>query len=473
VATERKSPDALLIQTNLSGALSAIADDPDTPDATWLTAISNNADGLLVVSFPAPSGNPTPGAGLQQFKFRVRNTPNNSTTFYNIYLRENGARVGGLLIAGQINGTTGQTIAAVWDAAGLAGADGSGVEAELELVHAGGSPSNRTAGEVGAAEWNVTYSLATSTGQAAITPAPFAAAGIGAAPAAGQAALPIAPFSASATGLAVEPAAGQAAIALDGFTAAGVGQAGDTATGQAAIAIDGFTAAGVGSAPATGQAAPAVAGFAAAASGDAPAAGLAAVTIGSFAVAGTGAAPATGQAAPALAGFAAAAGGAAPAAGQAAVTTGSFAAAGTGAAPATGQAALAPAPFSASASATGQAGDIANCVAAIVLGPFTALAAGSAPATASAAIVLGGDTAQLEADLAAANATIAARDATIATLNGQIAALSLLDGRKADGLLAAIDAATAYLSAARKPVNPLHHFQVILTQAEQGLDETM
>jgi hypothetical protein len=37
--TESLSPDALLVQTNLSGTVSNIQDDPDSPDANWLTAI--------------------------------------------------------------------------------------------------------------------------------------------------------------------------------------------------------------------------------------------------------------------------------------------------------------------------------------------------------------------------------------------------------------------------------------------------
>lgn len=34
----RIAPDAILAQTNLTGAVSAIQDDPDSPDASWLTA---------------------------------------------------------------------------------------------------------------------------------------------------------------------------------------------------------------------------------------------------------------------------------------------------------------------------------------------------------------------------------------------------------------------------------------------------
>lgn len=36
--TSRLAPDAILAQTNLTGAVSAIQDDPDSPDANWLTA---------------------------------------------------------------------------------------------------------------------------------------------------------------------------------------------------------------------------------------------------------------------------------------------------------------------------------------------------------------------------------------------------------------------------------------------------
>lgn len=38
VPTSRIAPDAILAQTNLTGAVAAIQDDPDSADATWLTA---------------------------------------------------------------------------------------------------------------------------------------------------------------------------------------------------------------------------------------------------------------------------------------------------------------------------------------------------------------------------------------------------------------------------------------------------
>lgn len=38
LATSRIAPDAILSQTNLTGSVSFIQDDPDSPDANWLTA---------------------------------------------------------------------------------------------------------------------------------------------------------------------------------------------------------------------------------------------------------------------------------------------------------------------------------------------------------------------------------------------------------------------------------------------------
>jgi hypothetical protein len=162
MATERQPPDALLVQTNLSGALADIDEDPDTPDGAWLTAISNNADSICVVSFPTPTGNPTVGAGLQEFKFWVRNTANNTAVTWDIYLRESGTRLnGGAAIAtGTITSTTGQLKTATWNASLLGTANGSLVEAEFDATKTGGAPSVRTTGEIGAVEWNVDYTEA-------------------------------------------------------------------------------------------------------------------------------------------------------------------------------------------------------------------------------------------------------------------------------------------------------------------------
>jgi hypothetical protein len=61
-------PDAVLTQTNLTGAVTDIDEDPDNPDALWMTG---SGAVVLRVSFP------TPAATLlqyndQEFRFRVR-----------------------------------------------------------------------------------------------------------------------------------------------------------------------------------------------------------------------------------------------------------------------------------------------------------------------------------------------------------------------------------------------------------------
>lgn len=156
MAQERLAPDALLLQTNLAGALADIDEDPDSPDGSWLTADSNNSDSVAAVSFPTPTDTPSTGAGLQEFRIWARTTPNGSTVSYSIYLRENGTRInGGSAIAtGSISSTSGEIISATWDASLLGTADGSLVECEAEFKKTGGPPNSRTTGELGAVEWN-------------------------------------------------------------------------------------------------------------------------------------------------------------------------------------------------------------------------------------------------------------------------------------------------------------------------------
>jgi hypothetical protein len=49
-------PDVILASTNLSGLVANIRDDPDAPDASWLTAPSATAATDIRVSFPTPPG---------------------------------------------------------------------------------------------------------------------------------------------------------------------------------------------------------------------------------------------------------------------------------------------------------------------------------------------------------------------------------------------------------------------------------
>jgi len=156
MATERQSPDGLLQQDNLSGSLSDIQDDPDFPDGNWLTYITNNVDTVCRVSFPTPTGNPTQGAGLQEFKIWIRRQPGTGIPSCRIDLYENGALVtSGTLTA--VNSNSGELKTFTWDASALSNADGSLVECYIFGDAAGGAPGARCTVEVGAVEWNVTY----------------------------------------------------------------------------------------------------------------------------------------------------------------------------------------------------------------------------------------------------------------------------------------------------------------------------
>jgi len=159
MATERQSPDGLLVQTNLSGVLSAIQDDPDSPDGNWLTYITNNVDTVCRVSFPTPSGNPTIGAGLQEFKIWVRKQPGTGTPTVRIELYENGVSKAIILANTSVTSPTGELFSATWNANLLGTPDGSLVECYIYGTAVGGAPSKRCTVEVGAVEWNVTYGI--------------------------------------------------------------------------------------------------------------------------------------------------------------------------------------------------------------------------------------------------------------------------------------------------------------------------
>lgn len=160
MATERKSPDELLVQTNLTGTLSDIQDDPNSPDGNWLTYIANNVDTVCRVSFPTPTGNPTQGADLQEFKIWVRKQPGTGTPTVTISLYENGNLVTELMAATNVTNSSGEIFSVTWNANLLGTADGSLVELYIYGNAVGGAPSGRCTVEIGAVEWNVDYTIA-------------------------------------------------------------------------------------------------------------------------------------------------------------------------------------------------------------------------------------------------------------------------------------------------------------------------
>lgn len=157
MATERQAPDAIASSTDLSGAVTDIDDDPDSPDGLWLTATNNNVNTDVRVTFPTPTGDPTVGADLQEFRAYVRqfDTGQTGNPDARIELWENGT----IVRAGSDTSVTGagQVISFTWNANELGTADGSLVECKVVGTKSGGSPSARNSVEVGAIEWNVDY----------------------------------------------------------------------------------------------------------------------------------------------------------------------------------------------------------------------------------------------------------------------------------------------------------------------------
>jgi len=158
VATESLAPDAIILQTNLSGAIGLIQDDPDSPDANWWTAAVNNVDTVAHVSFPTPTGSPTTGAGLQEFKIWVKKWDGTGTPTVRIDLYENGSLVSEIMAASSVTNTSGELFSATWNANLLGTADGSLVECYIYGAAAGGKATARATVLVGAVEWNVDYS---------------------------------------------------------------------------------------------------------------------------------------------------------------------------------------------------------------------------------------------------------------------------------------------------------------------------
>lgn len=156
MATETLQPDGLLDQTGLTGALADIDEDPGSPDANWLTTGSNTST-VCRVSFPAPSGSLTTGAGLQAFRALVRKTAQSTDPDVVMELWEAGALVSTLIAAQALSSTTGIVLTGTFDASSLAAGNGQDVECRVTGTPGGGNPGNRASVEVGAVAWDVTY----------------------------------------------------------------------------------------------------------------------------------------------------------------------------------------------------------------------------------------------------------------------------------------------------------------------------
>ena len=167
MATETLAPEALLDQTNLTGTVADIDDDPDSPDGNWLTEVDDGDDSICRVSFPSPSGNLTTGAGLQEFRAWIRRsqTAGGNDPTVDLELYEAGTLVTQISLGTTVTSTTGVILAGTWDASALAAVSGVDVECRIVGHRSGGAPGSRRTIEVGAVEWNVDYTTgATASG---------------------------------------------------------------------------------------------------------------------------------------------------------------------------------------------------------------------------------------------------------------------------------------------------------------------
>lgn len=169
MATESLSPDSLLVQTNLSGAVTDIQDDPDSPDSSWLTATDDTANTVTRTSFATPSGTPNTGADLQEFRLWIRRTANSTREpSVTIELYENGSLVTTITSNAAVVSSSGEIHSATWDATNLSNSDGSGVEVRVAGASTGGPANQRNTVEVGAIEWNADVAGST-TAQESVT----------------------------------------------------------------------------------------------------------------------------------------------------------------------------------------------------------------------------------------------------------------------------------------------------------------
>lgn len=174
MATERQAPDAELSCSGLATCDVTEHDaDPDS-DSTCIVASGNNTNTEYGVDFPTPSGNPTVGADLQEFRAGVEefDSGQTGTPDARIELWENG----GLVRAGSDTPVSSYAVLSfTWNANELGTADGSLVQCKVIGTKSGGGPGARNTVNIGQIEWNVDYVGASidyqNTGQGAIAPA--------------------------------------------------------------------------------------------------------------------------------------------------------------------------------------------------------------------------------------------------------------------------------------------------------------
>jgi len=159
MGAETLYPNSLDVQSNLSGSITDVQDDPSSSDGNWLTAISNTTDTIARVSFPTPSADLVTGSGTQAFRALWRGTDTTKTPDdLSMYLYENDTLVGTAPVYTQANPSGIEAVVTgYWDAASLSNIDGSLVQLHIRSTADASPPAQVCVGEYGAFAWDVTY----------------------------------------------------------------------------------------------------------------------------------------------------------------------------------------------------------------------------------------------------------------------------------------------------------------------------
>lgn len=155
MGTATYTPDAIVAQTNLTGTVADIQDDPDNPDESWLLATTSGGT-LLQASFPTPANNLT---GTQEFKCYVRkNATLQNDVSFTISVAENGSTRGTSSTFTLTDTESPSLVSFQWNSALLTSLAGETVEIIVSQTGGdGGGPSSRRYLEIGAVEWNASF----------------------------------------------------------------------------------------------------------------------------------------------------------------------------------------------------------------------------------------------------------------------------------------------------------------------------
>lgn len=157
--TQRLSPDAILTQTNLTGALAIIQDDPDSPDLGWMEATDNAVNTDLRISFPSPAGRLAAGLS-QEMRVLVRKSALlGAEAAARLEVLENGSvrrASGDIAISSDVGTVLNLTF---WDT-DLIDPFAAGLELRVVgIATTKGKAADKRVIDVGAVECNVSYSV--------------------------------------------------------------------------------------------------------------------------------------------------------------------------------------------------------------------------------------------------------------------------------------------------------------------------